>query len=263
MTAPMILVVALALQPQPAEGRAARRANQQATAGAPRTPAQPLDVTVTVPPRDPKEVEQDRKDRQREIAIQGQIGTYTGLLFGLGVLQVVASGYGLYLTRRAADAAKTSAEVAERALHISERAYLLMDNWQLRDDGATVSVTCDLRNTGRTPARIADRIYKIGVPYSGVMPDIPDYADSRNEGAQSMSGGQRLLFQTQPETIPPDVFIDIQQGIATLFIWGIFRYTDQFGQPHRYGFGFKVDRATKQLKLITVSAGFEGYNYAD
>jgi hypothetical protein len=48
-----------------------------------------------------------------------------------------------------------------------------------------------------------------------------------------------------------------------LHIWGVFHYTDEFHTPHRYGFGFTIDKQGGQLKLIQTSPGTEGYNYAD
>jgi len=70
-----------------------------------------------VPQKDPAQLETERQDREREIATQTSIVTFTFWLVIVGGLQAAAIIFGLVWTKRAADAAKKTAIVATEALH--------------------------------------------------------------------------------------------------------------------------------------------------
>jgi hypothetical protein len=118
MASVIILVVTLLASqgapPAPAsKGRAVTSSSQQQNTPAnPAGTPPPTTVTVTMPKPDAAQLEQERKDRERQMAMQEQVGRFTGLLVLVGAIQVIAAGIASYYTARAANAAKRSADAA-------------------------------------------------------------------------------------------------------------------------------------------------------
>ena len=88
-------------------------------------PTQPS-ITVVVPEKSPEELDAEREQREREIAIQESISTFTGLIVIVGFLQVAVLVGGLIWTKRAADAAKKSADAARDSILMANRPRLVV-----------------------------------------------------------------------------------------------------------------------------------------
>jgi hypothetical protein len=73
----------------------------------------PINVTVAAPQKSAEEAQAEARDREREIAIQEEISSYTGLLLLVGVAQVVAAIAAVVAAFKAASSARRSAEVAD------------------------------------------------------------------------------------------------------------------------------------------------------
>ena len=92
-----------------------------------------------------------------------QIGL-TLLLIALGVWQLVLLRRTVRETRKAADAATKSADVAERSLLHLNRAYLTTEAWKIEPDyhARTVKISFDINNPSRTAARLERIEFTIG-----------------------------------------------------------------------------------------------------
>lgn len=139
--------------------------------------------------------------------------------------------------RRAADAAKDSADIAREALHLAERADVLFDTHKSFDmvkqsytEGEihpTTSIVIVHRNFGRTRAdslRIRWRLYVEGDP----VPDTPFLPPI------VLGGGAVIETRILPTIgdVTGDRYNLVGSGVAILKALGELTYVDIFGKPH-------------------------------
>lgn len=162
------------------------------------------------------------------------------------------------ISREAADAAKKSAEVAETALHISERAYLSIDQIGFVEPlkvGEMPNLKLKIINTGKTPAQIIDT--STNVKFFDKIPSIPVYPTGQKSQSQMTirPGGEHTLVNIRGYTVTTKQFSDMFKGTQKLLIWGRIIYQDIFKHLMVVGFGaeFFVDN------FLPV----EGYNYIE
>jgi len=136
----------------------------------------------------------------------------------------------------AANAAKKSAEVAEMALKLAERADVLLNAVSLTVDPTVVStdgpinphsrVSLELKNFGRTRAQ--NVACRIGL----VIPGVPESVPPRELFILGPGAAQLVLFQTFKETLTKKTYEDIASGGIDLKIAGTVTYEDIFGESH-------------------------------
>jgi len=179
------------------------RQEQQSDARKPvPTPAQP----------DANELARERSYREREIAIQEagirvqeSIARFTRALVWIGgivgCLQVLLMLMTWFVTNKAAEAAKRSADVASDGLALTQRAYLSVGKWEFRGFEADKEPTVRfvIENTGNTPAHLIDlgSICRIRQAKES-LPSPPDYQGitilrEHNEAVNPKTMNERLI----------------------------------------------------------------------
>jgi hypothetical protein len=224
-----------------------------------------------------------------------RIADYTGWLAALTGALVCASlvqGYFLLRSdttaRMTAKAAAKSADVAEAALTVAERPYLVpkepkMKLWRYGPPGMPPSsppeyvgtVEYGLFNMGRTVAFLKE--VTVRLIFVEVLPENPDYhagPTSPNDANPRILVGHYPIGTAAPYDCPiygiglkqkinAATFNDIQSGKLKPFLFGYIRYADVFEYLHTEGFCFRytqigIDQAASQCAIV---AG-KNYNYS-
>jgi hypothetical protein len=126
------------------------------------------------------------------------LALFTLALVIVGGLQARRLRQTVEATKEAAQAAKKSADVAERTLSLTNRPWLEVTDWELMNltPDATPFVQFKIRNFGKSPAWITRLQVKFTTINVGTdFPEIPDYTNRANAGFRGMSG--RMV---QPDT---------------------------------------------------------------
>lgn len=193
------------------------------------------------------------------------------------------------LSKKSARAAEQSANAAQEAVKatermsenvvVSERAYVKMSHippgLKFINGGDLCHVTIEVRNSGRTPAKITDILLKPQILDNGEMlPEKPDYRRSRQERihkgflvANDYFFFHSDLFQISPEDVPR-----IKTGERVFWLYGYVDYIDEFGRRHRGGYGrryaphlddrnrYANDEEFEKRSNLALEL-FRGYNY--
>jgi hypothetical protein len=239
---------------QPAKGAGPGRANQSA-------PQPPINVTPTSPVPGAEENQRDEARQERNLAAQEDIRDFTRVLTIATVIQAVIGFFALLATFRAANAAKRSAEGAEQAVRLTQRANFAVGGWNI--DGVA---------NGQSPTRVAFRAVNIGhvtgtlierycmKAICDTLADTPIYRAARAERC-SIPVAPRQALRQSFEIAPPvtaDELAEIVRGDGRhLWLYGYFKYTDGFNQTRTIGFCVRYQEG--ELRV----AGPSTYNYAD
>jgi len=195
-----------------------------------------------------------RKDTLYRGYLWFTIAGVVGALIGISVIYLQTKA-----TQEAARAASRSAKVAEDTLKITQRAYLSVDDWNVLNiaTGMVPAITYKIFNSGPTPATLIESSVKYLISLD--LPETPTY-DLKPCPRNNIRGhgftASRFEFKEPPtnETIE-----SLNKGIQFIYVWGLIRYEDYFGEPHALGFSMKYDHL-KQKSLIPPKPG---YNYWD
>lgn len=214
-------------------------------------PQPPISITVTQPKPDPEQLQRERSDREREIAIQEAIGVYTGGLVWIGAFQLLLILVTVIYTGRAASAAKASADVAERSLVATQRAFVSIAphaNPLVIDGVRSYVFKMMFSNEGNTPA--LDAINYFGIVESAQSLPTPNdiFGPGHRSNGTFISPKSKvssaLISRAAHSVHGPDQ-IAIEQGIAIrpekwfcLVGWTAFR--DVFGRPHAAQFCYRL-----------------------
>jgi len=130
-------------------------------------------------------------------------------------------------------ATERATEAANKTLHITERADILIESVRLSDpsDIPRSAIIVSLKNFGRT--RADNVLYKFiyGVPGVG-FPEVHETVET-NLGA----GGEMKLYSSKPiyaalESIEPGLYERVMRGSGLFQVWGDTTYRDVFGDTH-------------------------------
>jgi hypothetical protein len=139
-------------------------------------------------------------------------------------------------TETAANAAKKSAEVAEMALRLGERADVLLNAVALTMDPEVLStniainphcrVNMEFKNFGRTRAQNVRCL--IGL----IIPGVPETVPPREPFILGPGATQLLTFESFARTVTQKTYEDIAHGVIDLKFAGTVTYEDIFGESH-------------------------------
>jgi hypothetical protein len=135
----------------------------------------------------------------------------------------------LKVTQQAADAATTNAEIATQALHLTQRAYLIMSDWALTNGSthdAPLHVGFDIMNVGHTPAVQVEICMDSLIASS--LPALPRY--EHPSLLENLPPSVVLMY-----TWPQEIRERMPDG-TFLWVWGRLTYHDVFGRQHAKGF---------------------------
>jgi hypothetical protein len=166
---------------------------------------------------------------------------------------------GLVETRKAAEAAKTSADTAR----LAERAWIAARNFEatpnLLDVGANIKIKFAVHNSGRTPAFIREILHYCDVgaelPPRFPWPDLV-LGESRQ---LVMPGHPAYRYFDRTKTVTRDELVALTAGAQFVFVWGRITYEDAFGMLHHTWFGMRSDPAISKFTHIDS----KHYNDAD
>lgn len=136
-----------------------------------------------------------------------------------------------------AAAAKISAEVAERALLISQRGWAITSDFTISGfaENSAARISFLIVNAGSIPIKFTggDTLIRIGVD----LPDEPDYGErgAFPDPTGIIGPGQRATLNQDPRVITSAEFTRIVSGEQKLFAFGRIFYTDIFGE-HETGY---------------------------
>jgi hypothetical protein len=162
-------------------------------------------------------------------------------------------------TKTAAEAAKKSADMAERTLTEHERPWLFRNQIRIQDGVLSrvlginsYFVFLIWKNVGRAPALIEG--FEWNFIDENCLPDVPDYTGARREGTPSgLPEGES--FETQgrgpPNSPSPD------GGLITYVFFGRLFYKDMGGHSHVSGYAIRIS----PYGAVVLEAGGQAYNY--
>ena len=173
---------------------------------------------------------------------------------------------GLIQTRKAADAARKSADVAECAMKTSERPFILIDPVTLVDffPGKAAHIDFPIRNGGKTPAFFTDGKIRLKT-HRNELASPPDYGEAHEDPDKSVANiwlnpGQKMGNEVGWATpIDADVYWWIVNGEMKLTIFGYVTFRDAFKVSRTLGFGLRYVPQKKGGSFRYVS--LPGYNY--
>lgn len=215
-----------------------------------REPTPAINVTVTTPEKSAAEKENERQRAERQdltneriAQANDRIAALTFWLVMVGALQTLATTAAFLIGIRTANAAKKSAIVAERTLHLSQRAYLTMTDSEFShfNPGEFPNLVLRVKNDGRLPATVTAWMCCFLIDE-----DFPPHKTEDEEFVQYSavlgSNQQGILEMTgnAPRGLLPEEFAKIQKGQMRVRIYGAIKYESGFG-PGEMGFALEYD----------------------
>jgi len=216
----------------------------------------------------------DKGDSKSESSADLWTAIFTGLLVIVGVVQAGLFLWQLRLIRdslsdakTAADAAKKSADTAERTLTDLEAPFLFpviptgtaegidmsFGNFRRYDHPTSVvqpvrpRASILIHNFGRSPAIL--RSVSISMDHWAVMPDNPIARTHSGAGIEPMlEAGSRTVRPIQTSVGQPidrDAFRRIENGTARIFLYGQITFADVFGTDHIQAYCLAWDARSK------------------
>ena len=164
----------------------------------------------------------------------------------------------------AEDAAKAAAMQSEAIIR-AERAYVTMSHNApgiFISEDRRVEISVDVKNFGRTPARITDVLLStMIIERNQTLPSRPIYTLPANKvlptaflvAGDNFNAAAPLLILAETQ------FNNIKTGELQLFVVGYVDYIDQFQGRHRSGYGRRYVPDATGNNLVFIDA--RGYNY--
>jgi hypothetical protein len=182
------------------------------------------------------------EERTAEYTLWLAVGTF---LLALGaLLQIVFLRRTDATAAHAADAARKSAEIAERALTELERPYVYVDvidatgesndGYPLAQQGIVGIYRVEVHNFGRTPANLTRIAYDADLsPWDGIVPPVDP---AKVGGAELPVGVVAVADRPYSETVGTDITVIQMDHNESCWVSGFVRYRDIFGKNHITGF---------------------------
>lgn len=173
----------------------------------------------------------------------------SGLLVGVAVVQIVLLVRAEHVSTVAANAAKESAEVANRSLVKTQRAFVFLDSFDTHIINKVFRVFPVWKNSGPTPTKTMTNYVNWMFP-TGDPPADFDFPDLDAKGASIPRGsgqvfpmfiGSQATILGQRIDIPTDTLTEARDGKVSILIWGWAKYTDQFDAAHETRFARRVE----------------------
>lgn len=181
--------------------------------------------------------------------------------------QIRVAALGVKVSRRAAKASEISAaaalksaDVAERALKLTERAYLTIGNWQWsRPEVAHPgSISCFLVNSGRTHAEVfGSYIERLIDKRPSAIPS--DYRQRliKRQGLTIAAQETHQVHVDRNDPIIPPRWEQIRGAVIQLYVFTHVEYDDVFGERYEVGCLVRYDPEARQFLVHDNAA----YNY--
>ena len=238
---------------------------QQATKDQRGTEQFPIFVKTVPTPQSQEELERERKNQQENTPINNRIANFTKLLVIVGVLQfatfiaqAIILSISLIATKKAADAAKQSAEVAAKNSEVIptiERAYVFVEvdfsQEFIPDRGITEFIAkIGIANRGKTPAMLLDCSYIAKVV--GLNEELPEISKMEIPSPWKPAGTVVIGADDKrivPATIQTNAveMKSVEAYTDRLVCYGVIRYEDVFRKSHETGFCWEYQDRVKDF----------------
>ncbi len=264
---PVVMVLAIFLNSQQQKNKP-QQPEQSATTDKRGTQESPVFVKVLPTPKTQEETEQESKDREQKTSNDRNLVYLTGVLAGVGFLQLVVFGYQAYKLRQTVESAGEQADAMERHIGEAARSATAMENiattiqagnqavmrayltvtigaalYQERRVGQTdlkFEARPNLVNTGNTPARkvhIRTKADILPIPlpkdFGFPLPDESMQSAETSVGAHVAAHQTYILSATVDHFVPDAEVPTIKEGAKkALCAWGLITYEDIFGNNH-------------------------------
>lgn len=252
MIAPVALFVSiLSAQSQPAPSNRADTQRSQPN----QTPAQPpINVTVTAPQPSPEDAAREEQYRQREVVAQEDVRDFTRWLTYLTFIQAFIGTVALLLTRRAANAARDSADSAKQsanALKLINRQWVDVREYDFSTDAAGPRFIVHFKNSTPRPITLTRLIVLSskagdGLDQSGL--DQILIPQDTYEGVLELDQADANGFFAEGQRVEMDVV-------------GAIYFNDSFGDPQRQLFGRYLVRRSNEQHIVAPIAGGLRYRW--
>jgi hypothetical protein len=261
------------------------------------TEKNPVFIKTVAPEKSEQSSAKEEQDRQRKEAMDQRLLDLTENLVWVGVLQwfifflqliafVVQACYlrrtvgemkiGTKATIKAANAAKQSADIAEKSLNDLERPHIFIEDIRasvVSVDGNKKLVNLGgeiiykLVNHGRTPAILIEICHKISITKNAddgtkIFPTPIDAAAEKGNGVSmgmAVGGGKDGLFSIAIlDSANRAIIASINDGTKSLYMHGFVRYIDIFKKRRIIGYCSVMDSKDCAFALV----GDERHCYA-
>ena len=214
-------------------------------------------LTSPFVPQNNNQYESTQKEPDKKTAaitaqsVEDQIADYTLLLaIFTGILAI--STIGLWIATR-----KITRDSADGRQRI-ERAFIKVSHAKKFEEIGSDSVrfSFEVKNFGRTPARIRDVIIEMhtgGEP----TPIPPKISDQLREKVAGFLVSGDYFFHTAIYKMNPTEIEAMRQGKLTAWLFGVVDYDDVFGQRHQVGYGRIFNKIAGDFVFIAN----DRYNY--
>jgi len=238
---------------------------QQATKDQRGTEQFPIFVKTVPTPQSQEELERERKNQQENTPINNRIANFTKLLVIVGVLQfatfiaqAIILSISLIATKKAADAAKQSAEVAAKNSEVIptiERAYVFVEvdfsQEFIPDRGITEFIAkIGIANRGKTPALLLDCSYIAKVV--GLNEELPEISKMEIPSPW-IPAGTVVIGADDKRIVPATIQTNavemksVEAYTDRLVCYGVIRYEDVFRKSHETGFCWEYQDRVKDF----------------
>lgn len=145
---------------------------------------------------------------------------------------------------------------------VSERAYVRMSHTEPGVNPANKKVQMEIRNTGRTPARVVGvRLGPLVLDKGQLLPVNPPYELTVNlPGAQGFLPTTDFFFARLGLIIPDLEWGAITRDVRTLYVIGFVEYIDMFDIWHRAGYARRYAHGRAENNLAFVSGRTYSYD---
>jgi hypothetical protein len=193
---------------------------------------------------------------------------FTGALAFIGLVQFGFLIRSDTVATTAAEAAKQSADIAERTLRISQGAAIGLYRWESQNIDINRSPTfrVEIANTGHSVAVVLNDASTVTV--DSQLPKTPTYGSHAVNTILPVGGASFLEIDTSTATEPiilTQRHIDeLIAGQKRMFVWGRITYRDIFDDVWDYGYVTQFAPKKEQDGRITwrdISPGIENYNF--
>ena len=157
----------------------------------------------------------------------------------------------------AADAAKKSADTAETAMTLAERAYLSMIDAKMdaMTPGVPVRIAYHIKNFGNTPAFVESMVFEI-FP-AKAAPVIPNYDHKAHTMSLYLPPSAKAPSASKGQHYAAAVIDDVMNDRQGVFFYGYFNFVDEFKDRRKAYFAVRCYN-NGDSALITDPA-FHGY----
>ncbi|HEX3464700.1 MAG TPA: hypothetical protein VHS78_11685 [Candidatus Elarobacter sp.] len=207
---------------------------------------------------------------QRISDANAAVAKYTLVLIIVGIVQALALIFTLVATFRAANAAAESVRLSERAMKLTERAYIEVDEIHppaKLNIPQIPRIVVWMTNRGRTPATLIGGVFKFRIFDEADEVPEPVYDEDELAAHVLLGPGSRSSHDvTTEQVVTEELMGGVYAGTKHFIVWGRITYLDVFGERHETRFGTSMhfvghDRNTGNY-TISFKSMRAPYNYA-